>query len=75
MSPAEIRTVRQAVAARETTWMGGGFYIHIGHDGTAHINEHTPGETCKASVSVPRNVFAKMVEWYLRDQDTQEAPK
>lgn len=69
MSPSEIRRQRDALSIRETIWMGGGCWMHVGHDGTVYLSTQRKGEAASGSVEIPRETFAKMVEWYFRNQE------
>lgn len=40
----------------------------IQHDGAVVLTDHTPGREQKASITIPRAYFQKLVEWYHNEQ-------
>lgn len=57
------------LCSMDTTHKSVGKYdILLQHDQAVILTEHPSGEQCRASITIPKRVFRKMLDWYETEQ-------
>lgn len=67
LSPKEARTYEQLCSLRATLWNCKWGWI-LTADGEITIQHQPRGEPRIQEITIPKRVFDKMVEWYLKPQ-------
>lgn len=68
ISPSECSRISDVLSLNESTKFIGGYWMHVGHDGSVFLNKQRRGEEATASIGMSKAMFQRFLEWYETPQ-------
>jgi hypothetical protein len=72
IAPADVKRERDVLALERSHYWYGDFAMLIEHDGRVYLTNQPKGEEPKERIEIPRHVFKRFVDWYLKPQGDAE---
>lgn len=68
LAPRDCQTEGDVLSLESSSIETGKHWLLIQHDGAAVISEQVLGQPAKATITIPRRAFQKMLAWYETEQ-------